>query len=296
MNQTNQILLIGKDSRVNSLVRASIQSHPDWKNHKIEIIESLPRKMTHLSLEDFSILIADTESFDESPLEILIQLRNFSNRTPLIILNQPGQEKTAINCLKHGADYYIIKEKNWTDELPDVMTSVAAECEQKIAAKRKIASLEEENRHLKKKVITDPQTHLYSAEHFQSILDRELKRSARHNIPLSCIVMNVDDKKSPNTNLKVNYEALSLLIKSIMRGSDIWSRLDSSRFAAILPHTDHKEAKKAVKRIESEIKSIQLDQSSKKPVFQFKWGIAPFNKDKINSAEELLGLAEANIS
>src|SRR5687768_12552620 len=124
MKPVETILIVGKDPFLNSLIQASVKTNVDWKNSTFEIIGSVEKAKSMLSVQNFIITLVDCHSYIESPLEILIQLRASNNRTPLILLNQPGNEKTAVNCLKHGADYYLIRESQWETELVHVIETV----------------------------------------------------------------------------------------------------------------------------------------------------------------------------
>lgn len=296
MATAEKILIIGSDSLTNSLIRTSIQSHKDWKYSLIEVITSFRKARGELSVREYQAVLIDCQSFEISPLEVLIQLRVVSKNTPLILINRPGMEKTAINCLKYGADYYLIKEKNWETKIPSILDAVIEEFRQKNKIKRRLATLEEENKRLRENSALDNSTNFYSSNHFNTILSNELKRANRYGFNLACLIMDVTSsaKKSSGASVPTYslHEQLALLLRSIVRSCDIWARLDDNRFAAILPHTTASNAKKAIRRINSEISGFKFKTNGEEKPIKLSWGVANFNKNKIKDESQFLKLAE----
>lgn len=298
MATAEKILIVGQKTLVNKLIHGTIQSYPSFRHSLIDILPSVEQALKELSILEFQMIIVDCDSLKLSPLEILIQLRAVKSKTPLILINQPGMEKTAISCLKHGADYYLIKGKKWEEELPVVMESILEDYRHRTRMSHRLNTLEEENRLLRSRAMLDDTTSFYGAEHFSTILARELKRATRYESKLACLLLeiqSVQKKGAPSeSSMNALYEQMALLLRSVVRSCDIWARLNHQRFAAILPNTSAKQAEHAVRRIQSEIKtSPQLSQ--KKGSLHIRWGLADFNKDTVKDEGEFLALAESSM-
>ncbi|MDO8518632.1 MAG: diguanylate cyclase, partial [Deltaproteobacteria bacterium] len=227
----------------------------------------------------------DCPSFAVPPVEILIQIQGITRKTPLIMINRPGQEKTAINCLKHGADYYLVKHDGWEEDIPQVLEGVLLESRQKNQLRKKLSVLQQENQRLRESAAVDEETLFYAPSHFHSVLGRELNRASRHDLNLACLLLDVRHGGEASSSF---YEKLALGLKSIVRGSDIWARLDDHRFAAVLPHTTSKQARHAIKRIDTEIAAWN-------PSPHIRWGVAHFDKNKIKNEADFLSQAEASL-
>lgn len=293
-----KILLVNSDPQTTSLLVSSIRSHRDWQHSLIETSDSLKKTLLELSVSQFQVILVHCPSFKDSPLEMLIQIRGKNKYTPLILINRPGQEKTAIHCLKHGADYYVTKETKWEIELPSIMNTVILESQQKNKTRNKIHRLEEENKSLREKSAVDEATLFYSPQHFEAVISRELKRASRHGTSLSCLILDLQNHlpKSADTDLmSTMHEQLGLLLRSVVRASDIWARLSDDRFAAILPHTSAQEARNAARRIDSEIAGLKFDWVNKKIPLKTRWGLADYVKGKIKDEKEFLGQAIASL-
>lgn len=280
MANADKILLIGKDPSENFAIQAIIKSNADWKHVLIDTVLSFEQAIKELSVMTYGLVLIDCESFEDSPLEYLIRLRVFT-REPILILNEPGLEKTAISCLRNGANYYLIKDEHWVDDLPTIMESIIEEHHQNGRLQSKISKLERENLELKKSKVLDDTTRFYTADHFDTLLTRELKRASRHDFDLTCLVMDVIPKHQTADGLQ---EGVGTALKAAVRSCDVWARLDSNRFAALLPYTSGKEAKIAIKRIGSEVEGSAL--FADKP-FELRWGVAKYDK-KIHDEKELL--------
>ena len=302
MTQSIQkILFLTTDPFVRTLVGSAILSHPDWKHCHLEPASSLRQALGELSVADYEMILIDCPSFEHSPLELLIQVRGLRRETPIILFNRPGIEKTAIACLKNGADYYLPKNKNWEEELPHVMDSVLEERKQKNNLKERLFHLEQENRGFRQSAVFDEETAFYSARHFQTLLSHELHRAHRYGLNLACLILDVEAGANGKRKVKEKsthpvYEKLGLVLRSIVRSCDIWGRLNGERFAALLPHTTAKQARQAIKRIDSEIANTPFFMDKTRVPLKVKWGVANFTKDKIKNETDLLRMAEASLA
>ncbi len=295
MTIAEKILILGSDDFTNSKIEKTLRLNEDWIHSIVNFIPTPVEALSELSVSEYRAVIVDCPSLDSSALEVLIQLNPFCKETPIIILNQASNEKTAVSCLKYGAAYYLVKDMDWEDQLPHVLEIVVEEHLHKMMLKRKMLHLAEENQALKASHPLDTTTLFYSADHFKTMLSRELKRASRYAFNLTCLVMDVKNKLKKKSVESGNngFESLAHLLKGVVRSCDIWGRLDQNRFAALLPHTSLKQAKDAIKRIDLEID--RLTEAAANLPFQISWGLAHFDPDKIKSGGELLNKAVASI-
>lgn len=300
MTFAEKILLITNIPSTTSLVKKMLDAHTEWELSFVDQLPSLAPALKELSVKSYDLILIDCSSLDQSPLEAVFQIRSLRKEIPIVVLNRPGLERTAIACLKHGADYYQIMDQKWEEELPHVLSTVMEEFDKKRSVRRKLVLLEEENRNLKSKSVVDEDTFFYSGRYFNSIMSRELKRASRHDLNLSCLVLDVGThshviKKIKKKPLKPVYEKLSLLLKSLVRESDVWARLAENRFAALLPHTTADQARTAITRLNSEIRENTFSLESTEIPISLRWGLAQFCKKKIKNEQEFLKQAEASL-
>lgn len=294
------ILLVEKDNAIISQIKSSILSHPDWKDCHLEVFKTTAEALREMSVRNYDILLIDCQSASASPLETLIQIRAVVKNKPLILLNNPGMEKTAIACLNNGANSYLLKEGTWAEELPMTMTAVFEEYQKTISLRNKLNRLEEQNKELRSHTVFDKTTAFFSTPYFESIMARELHRANRYGLSLACLILDVGTKKEVLSKIKRKplsplYEKLALLLRSLVRSSDIWARLTENRFAAIMPHTSAPQARNAIKRIQSEIHGTPFTLDQTNIPIRIRWGLSHFDKNKMSDELELIKNAKSNL-
>ncbi len=107
------------------------------------------------------------------------------------------------------------------------------------------AALENERlyRRAEQEAIRDGLTGLYNHRHFQERLLQECRRALRYGMPLSLLMIDLDDFKGFNDQFghQIGDEALhevgQILFTVTRRGVDIAARYGGEEFAVILPHT-----------------------------------------------------------
>jgi diguanylate cyclase (GGDEF)-like protein len=96
---------------------------------------------------------------------------------------------------------------------------------------------------LERQATTDSLTGLYNHRYFYERLRQEFKRSARYGIPLSLLMLDLDDFESVNDRLghdmcdQVLCEIGRVLLKQVRRDVDLAARYGGEEFAILLPNT-----------------------------------------------------------
>lgn len=110
---------------------------------------------------------------------------------------------------------------------------------------------------------TDGLTGLYNHRYFHIRLEEELRKSKKTNLPLSLLIVDMDNFKEVNDNYghQVGDEVLSRIgesLKESVRNSDIIARYGGDEFAVILPSADFNTAHKIGERILDSIKVKEI--------------------------------------
>ena len=114
-----------------------------------------------------------------------------------------------------------------------------------VLANQVAVALENERlyRRAEREAIRDGLTGLYNHRHFQERLLQECRRARRYGMPLSLLMIDLDDFKGFNDQFghQIGDEALrevgQILFAVTRRGVDIAARYGGEEFAVILPHT-----------------------------------------------------------
>jgi diguanylate cyclase (GGDEF)-like protein len=102
--------------------------------------------------------------------------------------------------------------------------------------------------------ITDDLTQAYTRRHFFKVANQELSRSIRHQLPLSLLLIDIDDFKRVNdvyghlAGDKVLQE-MSKICRDAIRLQDVFARYGGEEFILLLPQIEFEQAVAAARRI-----------------------------------------------
>lgn len=147
---------------------------------------------------------------------------------------------------------------------------------------------------LKKISITDSLTGLLNRRYFQERMSEEIERSRRHHLPLSLIMIDVDDFKRVNDSLghPIGDEVLKATarcLRNSIRTIDVAARYGGEEFTVILPQTNKVDAQTIAERICAEVYRLDLPfiKSDQKFVLSVSLGLATYPEDA-ETLEELI--------
>ncbi|MDD3149346.1 MAG: diguanylate cyclase [Candidatus Gastranaerophilales bacterium] len=147
------------------------------------------------------------------------------------------------------------------------------------------AAIAIDNSQLYELATKDGLTKLYIYRHFHSLLDNEIKRSARYQHPISLLMIDLDDFKSINdtyghqTGDQILKE-VAAVISGTCRKIDMPSRYGGEEFAVILPETPPENACKISERLRIKVEQIRVTTPEGKVISaSASFGIAGFPQD-----------------
>lgn len=184
-----------------------------------------------------------------------------------------------------------------------LLTSFATQAS--IAIER--SELYEKTEKLKKVSITDYLTNLVNRRYFQRRLREEINRANRHQLPLSLMMIDVDDFKYYNDRhghlagdevLKI----IGQILLGTVRNIDVVARFGGEEFAVISPQTPKEEASILAERIRAEVHDFYFMHGDFQPQgrLTISVGLATYPEDAkdlenlINSADKALYKAKMN--
>ncbi|TVQ27582.1 MAG: diguanylate cyclase [Spirochaetaceae bacterium] len=110
----------------------------------------------------------------------------------------------------------------------------------------------------------DGLTDLPNRRQFEEQLDRELRRCARENLPLSVVYMDIDDFKSYNDHYGhgAGDDCLRRVARALKRAAgrpgDLVARYGGEEFVAVLPNTDRSGAAGVAEQFRSSVESLAI--------------------------------------
>ncbi|HDH50949.1 MAG TPA: diguanylate cyclase, partial [Nitrospirae bacterium] len=156
---------------------------------------------------------------------------------------------------------------------------------------------ENEKVHLGKLAITDFLTGLYNTRYLYHRLEEEFSRSHRYNIPLTCLMVDIDlfkrinDAYGHKTGDQVLKEFAQILKKNI-RKSDILARYGGEEFIILLPNTSKKGSMSEAERLRLCIKNHKFRSLKGKESLSVSIGAATYPHKDITINDELITCAD----
>lgn len=170
--------------------------------------------------------------------------------------------------------------------------------EQTREIKRKNLKLEKLTAKLHSLSIHDGLTGINNFRYFTEMLDMEFKKARRYNLPLSSLLLDIDDFKVINDRFGHAAGDLALmktaqLLKRLVRETDIVARYGGDEFAIILPNTGLPNALAVVAKILSAFRKLEIKKDSLSlGNISLSIGVASIPDDRIESSRALIETAD----
>jgi len=161
-----------------------------------------------------------------------------------------------------------------------------------------LQDLEENNKLLYKKAITDPLTGLYNREYMIEYLTKKTKEAKRYNFPLSIVILDIDYFKHINDNYghiigDCVLKELSNLLKQNFRDTDVVARYGGEEFILIMPFIEKDNACKKMELFRKLVEQyVFCDQKYIKLTVSI--GVAEYNNEK-DDLKTLIQKADKNL-
>lgn len=154
---------------------------------------------------------------------------------------------------------------------------------------------------LEKTSILDDLTDALNRRHFNERLGLELERAKRYDLPLSLLMIDIDNFKSVNEmhGHQVGGFVLKEMVKhfkSMMRSVDMVGRYSDEKFALLLPNTEIEGAKRTAERIKSNIATCTFVKDNYSGRLSINVGVASFKAGEILNRGELIKEADDKLS
>ena len=121
-------------------------------------------------------------------------------------------------------------------------------------------SIQKANERLEVLAVTDGLTGLFNHRHFRERLEEEFDRARRYDLPLACLIYDIDDFKKINDTHghlegdRILQEMAARTLK-IIRRSDLAARYGGEEFTIIMPQTGYEGAKAQADRLLEEVRA-----------------------------------------
>lgn len=280
-----KVLVVDDDALVREIVVESIQNagyHVDWCTNGLEALEKNRKN-------NYDVIITDMMMPSMDGLTLIRNLKLHKSDTDLIVITGYGSIENAVDCMKAGAQDYLIKP--FTIEQIQMAVRRAVE-------HRELRLRARERDMYWQLSYEDPLTGIYNRRFFDESLKLEIVKSTRHETPVLLCMIDIDyfkkynDEKGHQNGDRV-LAKVGEVLKSSCRGYDIVTRYGGEEFAIIFPRTDKSEANTLAFRIMEGIRATSFDGDDIMPLgfLTVSVGMASFPEDATNG-EDLVRCAD----
>jgi diguanylate cyclase (GGDEF)-like protein len=158
--------------------------------------------------------------------------------------------------------------------------------------RERFQSLYQKARDLAAQVTLDFKTGLLSERHFKHVLQVEFKRAQRHHLPLSLLLVDVDNFKRVNDSTEYRFgdevlREVARVLKDSVRATDFAARFGGDEFVLLLPHTTPVEAVATAMRIRQKVSSTVVANATYQHQVTVSIGIDTFDGRSTTTVDEL---------
>lgn len=242
-----------------------------------DALEAAHRDCPHFLITDW-----DMPGMDGIELCRRVREEGFPHYIYTVLLTAHNKVADMILALETGADDLLTKP------------IAAPELLARLRAGARVIDLENQ---LVRLARTDPLTAVPNRWVFFEHFDRELARSRRHGVPLSCVLCDIDFFKTVNDTHghivgDIILKAFAQVLNAQCRSSDHLCRYGGEEFCILLTDTSEDSAVMWAERIRATIRDMVLPSHGKQLSITASFGVAQAD-DSVTKAGELLDMADS---
>ena len=205
MEEATRALIVDDDEEEALLIREMLE----MDGYETVVATSGEEVLGVFEQERFDIVLSDLRMPGIDGIELLRRINTKDPYVASIVFTGDGSQEQIIKAFREGrVNYFLLKPFSADQLYVAAALSIREqqvrrrevgfyrELEQRV--KEVTAELEEKDRILEERSITDNVTGLYNHRHFFTVLESELDRARRQNHPLSLVLFDTDGFKSFN--------------------------------------------------------------------------------------------------
>ena len=246
-------LIVDDDEAIQEILRATLSEH----GMAVKTASSAEEALEIFAVEEIDVVVTDVQMNGMSGFDLLKRLKLIDQSVKVIVMTSYNSYESVLQALQLGAYDYLQKpldnhpavvaaiqrayeNAKLQQENLDLLVQLKSSHDQLSAANR---SLKEANRKLKHLAVTDSLTKLYNRRFFDQVLKREVGRRNRYKLPLSVVMIDIDNFKSFNDNYghhggDLAIKAVAEVLVESARTTDIIARYGGEEFVVALPLTE----------------------------------------------------------
>ncbi len=287
-------ILLVEDNKAQATI---IRDYLSKNGYQVMIVEDGMSAIKAAKTSKVDIILLDRilPDMDGSDVCRWLKLDQSTRDIPIIMLTAKGAMSDKISGLEAGADDYLPKPFDESELNVRIYARLRTKTQQD-ELKKKNRQLEDMLTRVESLAIMDPLTGIYNRRRFESIFTSEFKRAMRYQLPLTCMMIDIDHFKLINdahghqegdTVLK----EIARIIQTTIREVDTPARWGGEEFVVLSPNTSKEKSLLAAERLRKAVASHEFSRTETKKA-TISIGVAGLPDPSIDSQDKLIHAAD----
>lgn len=268
-----------------------LKKHLNFENCEVDGALSGEECIKLAKEADYDLILLDILMPQMDGFEVCRILKEDSKTkdVPVIFLSAKSEIESRIVGLDIGAVDYIAK--------PFHLEELKARVRAALRTKKIQDDLKEKTSFFEERAMTDDLTGLYNRRFIKQRLIEELTRAQRFKMPISCLILDIDQFKGINDTYghlhgDIILKEFAAIIRSLMRSIDIVGRYGGEEFVVILLQTDNDGAKIAAEKIRRTVESYIFPGPEGSINLTTSIGVSSFIEGEVEDADAFFYMAD----
>ena len=230
-----------------------------------------------LEEQSFDICLTDFHLGDATALDLIHRVQSMGIRMPFLVVTGDDNEELGLEVIKAGADDFFPKS--------ELSSGLLSRTVQHILIRHRAI------RELKQEATEDWLTATASRRHFEKVAAIELTRAYERQLPISILLVDLDNLKIIND--EYGHEAGDLILKSVsstlrkaLRQTDVLSRWGGDEFCVLLDSTEQSDAEVVAEKLREAVDALSIEYEKSTLTTSVSIGVASYpNHRRVDVAE-----------
>jgi two-component system cell cycle response regulator len=245
------VLLVEDNKTQASIIKDFLEKN----GYRVVTVEDGTSAFKAAKTQSVDIILLDRILPDMDGSEVCrwLKLDQATRDIPVIMLTARGAMTDKVSGLEAGADDYLPKPFDEAELNARIYVRLRNKNQQD-DLKKKNRQLEDMLSRVESLAIMDSLTGLFNRRRFEAIFTSEFKRAQRYQLPLSCMMIDIDHFKKINDSYghqegDVVLRELAQVIKTTIREVDTPARWGGEEFVVLSPNTTLENGLRAAERV-----------------------------------------------
>jgi len=287
------ILLVEADKMRARLIQDFLQKN----GYQVNWVEQGMSALKASKIGDIDIILLDHTLPDIDGNEVCrwLKLDEKTRDIPIIMLTAKGAISDKVSSLEAGADDCIPRPFDETELNARIFARLRSKTHHD-DLKKKNRQFEDMLTRVESLAIMDPLTGLYNRRRFENIFTSEFKRATRYQLPLTCMMIDIDHFKLINDSHghqegDAVLKETARIIQTTLREVDTPARWGGEEFVVLSPNTSKENALLAAERLRKAVASYEFTKlETKKATISI--GVAGIPDPALDSQEKMIHAAD----